>query len=108
MCIEDAAVLAELLADEKVDSYQGVEAAFEIYDAFRRPRGEFLVQTSRFMGEAYERRNKTTGDDLDKVRNELMGRNSMIHDVDVEQVCRNARAQLGGGVSEWTQGGATA
>lgn len=94
MCIEDAAVLAELLADEKVASYQDVETAFKIYDAVRKPRGEFLVQSSRFMGDAYERRNKATGDDLDKVKYELVARNSIIHNLDVEKMCQDARAEL--------------
>ena len=94
MCIEDAAVLAELLADENVFSYQDVETAFKIYDAVRKPRGEFLVQTSRFMGDAYERRNEATGDDLEKIKYELVARNSIIHNLDVEKMCRDARAEL--------------
>jgi len=94
MCIEDAAILAELLADESVVSYKDVEDVFSVYDAVRKPRGEFLVKTSRFIGEAYERRNEATGDDLNKVMDELVARNAVIHNVDVEQMCRDARAQL--------------
>ena len=94
MCIEDAAVLAELLADKNVKTYEDVEAAFSVYDAVRKPRGEFLVRTSRFMGEAYQSRNETTGNNLAKVRDEAVARNAVIHDVDVEQMCHDARGQL--------------
>ena len=95
MCIEDAAILAELLADKNVNTYADVEAAFSVYDAVRKPRGEFLVKTSRFMGDAYERRNEATGNDLNKVMDELVARNAVIHNVDVAQMCLDARAQLG-------------
>ena len=32
MCIEDAAVLAELLADARIKSYAKVEKAFAVFD----------------------------------------------------------------------------
>lgn len=94
MCIEDAAVLSELLSGESVVTYKDVEDPFSVYDAVRNPRGEFLVRSSRFMGEAYEKRNEATGDDLDKITNECQAKNSFIHNVDVQQMCQDARAQL--------------
>ena len=94
MCIEDAAILAELLADGKVKTYEDVEAAFSVYDAVRKPRGEFLFRSSRFMGEAYEKRNEATGKSFTKVRDEAAARSAVIHDVDVDQMCRDARALL--------------
>ena len=46
------------------------------------------------MGDAYERRNEATGDDLEKVKYELVARNSILHNLDVEKMCRDARAEL--------------
>ena len=94
MCIEDAAILAELLADENVKTYEDVQAAFSVYDAVRKPRGEFLFRSSRFMGEAYEKRNEATGKSFAKVRDEAAARSAVIHNVDVEQMCRDSRALL--------------
>lgn len=94
MAIEDAAILAELLADPSVKSYQDVEAAFSVYDAVRRPRGEYLVRSSRFMGESYDFREPTIGGDIAKACDELNARNAKIWYVDVPQMCRDARTQL--------------
>ncbi|KAF7334926.1 Salicylate hydroxylase [Mycena venus] len=52
--IEDSAFLAELLADERVKSTRDLEAVFATFDEARRERGNWLVKSSRFVGEADE------------------------------------------------------
>ncbi|KAL6243946.1 hypothetical protein RBB50_009380 [Rhinocladiella similis] len=57
-CIEDSAVLAELLADESVQTPQDLEAVFATFNAERKARGQWLVQASRHIGDCYEWRAK--------------------------------------------------
>ena len=93
MCIENGVILAELLADDKVRSYEDVEKAFAVCGVVRRPRGEFIVQSSRYMGECYEHRMAGVNTFAD-VESELLRRNAIIHDVDVPQMYEDARADL--------------
>ena len=94
-CIEDAAVMAELLADERVKTSAQIEAVFDAFDANRRERGQWLVQSSRFIGDTYEWRAPGVGDDLKKVEAEINRRNSIIGDFDVENGCVEALKELG-------------
>ena len=43
----------------------------------------FLGSDSIFMGDAYTRRKKATGDQLDKVKYQLMACSSILHNIDV-------------------------
>lgn len=95
MCIEDAAVLAELLADERIQTHADVEKAFAVYNEVRKPRGDALVQSSRFMGEAWDLRQSSLST-FAELEREIVKRNSVIHDVDVAQMCEDARAKLRG------------
>ncbi|KAM5358517.1 hypothetical protein ACJZ2D_015206 [Fusarium nematophilum] len=44
-CVEDAAVLAHILSDEKVTSRADIKYALEVYNLMRRERGNWLVQS---------------------------------------------------------------
>ena len=94
MCIEDAAILASLLADEKVGSFSDVESAFAVYDSVRRERGQWLVQSSQHIGNCYEWLAEGVGDDFSKVEAEINRRNGMIANVDVAAMCEDAQCQL--------------
>ena len=94
MCIEDSAVLAELLADETVTSNQTVEKALAVYDHVRRERGQWLVQSSRHIGDCYEWRGEGVGRDLKKIEDEINHRNGLIANVDVSAMCDEAKEQL--------------
>ena len=91
--------MAELLADDKVRSYEDLERAFAVYGVVRRPRGEFVVQSSRYMGECYEHRMAGVNIFAD-VESELLQINAIIHDVDVQQMYEDARVDLAARV-EW-------
>lgn len=95
MCIEDSAVLATMLADERVKSATDIEAVFTAFDACRRERGQWLVQSSRFIGDAYEWRAEGVGDDIKKIENEINRRNAIIGDVDIDKLCDDALVDLG-------------
>ena len=96
LCIEDSAVFAELLADRRVLTGEHLEALFATFDAVRRPRGNWLVQSSRRIGDCYEWRAEGVGSDFSKMEEEINRRNDVIggEDVDVSEMCKEARAKL--------------
>ena len=93
-CIEDAATLAELLADPEVQSSSDIDYVFTIYDDLRKERGQWLVESSRFIGDCYEWRGEGVGKDFSKIEAEINRRNAIIADFDVEESCRKARAKF--------------
>ncbi|KAF4783894.1 hypothetical protein HER10_EVM0001460 [Colletotrichum scovillei] len=70
ICVEDAAVMASLLADQTVRDSRGIEAAFAAFDASRRERGQWLIRESRRAGELYDLRTEHEKD-FDKLREEI-------------------------------------
>ena len=93
-CIEDSAVLAELLCHESVKSGSDLEAVFSTFDECRRERTQWLVQSSRFIGDCYEWRAKGAGEDFGRIEREINERNSIIADVDVAEMCKAALQTL--------------
>ncbi|KAI2776520.1 FAD/NAD(P)-binding domain-containing protein [Daldinia loculata] len=63
--LEDAAVLSHLLA--LVKTSDEIEAAFQIYEAIRRPRAQKVVQTSAEAGQIYTWQAPTIEDDMHKI-----------------------------------------
>ncbi|KAL4940838.1 hypothetical protein BDV06DRAFT_230098 [Aspergillus oleicola] len=94
-CIEDTAVLATLLSDPRVTSHSDLEAALSTFDAIRRERSQWLVESSRFLGDCYEWRAPGVGRDFAKIEREINTRNGIIYDFDVEWTCKEARELLG-------------
>ena len=90
-CIEDAAVLAALLdtARQKQDIRDNISksnllrAALDTYDAIRRERNQWLVESSRYVGEMYEWRDPGIGRDFAKIGHEIDWRSHRIWDFDV-------------------------
>ena len=71
-----------------------LEAVLATFDATRRERTQWLVQSSRFIGDAYEWRAPGVGDDLGRIEEEINRRNGIISNVDVEKMCAEAREEL--------------
>lgn len=96
MCIEDSAVMAELLADDAVNNSRDVEAVFSTFHDVRRERGQGLVHSSSRIGNVYEWRAEGVGSDFGKMEEEINWRNDVIggEDVDVGEMCRIARERL--------------
>lgn len=94
LCIEDAAVLAELLSDEHVTSKAHLEPVFATFDDERRARGQWLVQSSRRVGDCYEWRAEGVGKDFAKIEAEINERNAIIADVDMAKMCAKASRRL--------------
>jgi salicylate hydroxylase len=92
--IEDVAVLSSLLADDSVRGPQDLEAVFAAYDERRRPRTQWLVESSRRAADMYEWRDADTGIDFQRILSEINERQAYIWNVDVQAELSAARASL--------------
>jgi salicylate hydroxylase len=92
--IEDSAVMAELLGDDRVRTPKDIEAAFAAYDAIRRERGQWLVKSSRFMGDAVEGMNPEIGTNWEKVHREVVQRYDKILEIGMSKECERAKEDL--------------
>lgn len=86
--------MAELLADDAVKGGKDLEAVFATFHEVRKERGEFLVQTSRRIGDVYEWRAEGVGSDFAKMEEEINWRNAALGDVNVGEMCQSARSNL--------------
>lgn len=93
-CIEDAAILATLLADPQVKSTAQLEIVFAVYDAHRRERTQWLVRSSRRAGNLYEWLTRDVGRDFVKMERELSERLGHIWNFDLEDAVREATKDL--------------
>lgn len=89
--IEDAHVLAELLGDPKAISSEHVVAAFQAYDAVRRPRSQRVVSTSAENAYLLCLRLEGVGDDEEKLKKTLQERLRWLWDLDVQDQTERAR-----------------
>jgi salicylate hydroxylase len=94
MCIEDSAVLAEMLSLPEVEDSRSIELAFAKFDKLRRERGNALVLSSERQGNLYEWLIPGIGSDFSKIKHEMETRNSRIMDVNVQQMCDEAKKAL--------------
>lgn len=92
MCIEDVAVLAELLGDAGVTDTTGLRAAFAAFDACRRGRDQWLVASSRRAADLYELRAR--GRDFAAIADEVRARQAYIWDIDLDAAIAAAREDL--------------
>lgn len=90
--IEDAHVLAELLADTHVTSPEQVALAFQAYDAVRRERSQRVVTSSKenmnLLCLCYE----GIGDDGDKLKETWHERFRWLWDIDIQEQAEKARS----------------
>ena len=92
-CIEDAAVLAALVESVSVGTVESAKgnagrlrAAFEAYNGIRLERAQWLVESSRFVGEMYEWRDPEIGRDAARCSQEIDWRSHKIWDYDVDKM----------------------
>ena len=93
-CIEDAAVMCELLADQRVKEggRKGIEAAFKAFSDSRIERANWLVQSSRRSGDMYEWR--VHGDDAAKIEAECKERDEKIWNSQISDMIEEGRQAL--------------
>ncbi|CRG87724.1 salicylate hydroxylase [Talaromyces islandicus] len=74
--IEDSALIAELLADELVRTSRGIEADLATYEV-RRDRDQWLVESSRFVGNTHVGLIPEIGTDYNKIHQEIKERGTL-------------------------------
>ena len=96
--IEDALALAEVLVaaaeavgTSELERHKMIEKALQCYNDIRIERTQWLVESSRILGELYEWQNKETGRDPEKSKEEVRWRSHKIWDYDVEEMVRSVR-----------------
>ncbi|OKL61229.1 hypothetical protein UA08_03486 [Talaromyces atroroseus] len=99
-CIEDSAVLATLLlaAVETRADKEGkdipFESVFAAFDASRRERSQWLVQSSRFIGDCYQWRAEGVDRDFVRMEEEINRRVGIVSTFDVMDACEKAKEDL--------------
>ena len=93
LCIEDAAVLASLLAHEKVYAGTGIKAALAAFDKSRRERAQWVVQKSRRGGDLYELQTEI-GNDFEKIALELKETLAVIWEFSIDDAIEGALVDL--------------
>ncbi|KAF5553670.1 salicylate hydroxylase [Fusarium mexicanum] len=94
LCIEDAAVLASILAYDTVRAGADIEAAFSAFDRSRRERAQWVVQKSRRAGQLFERQTEIGGD-FGRIFDELEETLPTIWDYDIDGAIKTASIELG-------------
>lgn len=98
MGVEDALVICELLAglgagSDEVQPGQ-LAAALRAYSDVRIPRTQWLVESSRQVGDMYQWRYGPTGRDAARMKDEFVQRQRKIWDFDPEEMVEGARVEL--------------
>lgn len=92
--IEDAHVLAELLGDPRVTEAKHVVAAFQGYDAVRRPRSQKVVTTSKENADLLCLCLDGVGDDEERLKQTFQERLRWLWDVNVEEQVEKAKRAM--------------
>ncbi|KAH8812066.1 putative salicylate hydroxylase [Xylogone sp. PMI_703] len=90
--IEDAHVLAELLADSRVATAEHVAAAFQAYDRVRRPRSQRVVTSSKENADLLCLCYEGVGDDEERLKETWNERYQWLWDVDIPEQAEMARS----------------
>ena len=91
-CLEDALILSHLLG--KATDVSQLDAAFEVYDAICRPRGQEIVRTSNEAGHLYTLTHAECGEDITKVVTNANQRFQWIWTHDLEADIKRAEEQF--------------
>lgn len=92
--IEDAHVLAELLADDRVHTSQDCVAAFQAYDEVRRPRSQQVVSSSKENSFLLCLCKEGIMDDGPTLVRSFETRFKWLWNIDVEKQAQNAIASM--------------
>ncbi|XPS95368.1 hypothetical protein M3J09_004659 [Ascochyta lentis] len=102
--IEDCLALVELL--QIVSSYPrisrptAVRGALRVYNNMRYDRSQWIMDTSRVIGEIYEFQHPECGSNHEKIAQEIQNRSHRIWDYDVDAMVHDSLDQFGGAMKE--------
>lgn len=97
--VEDALVLATVLekagndlisGDNSISKSAALSAAFKTYDSICRERGQWLVESSRYMAELFQGSVPDVGDDFDKFKEQVQERSHKVWFFDWNDMVRRA------------------
>jgi salicylate hydroxylase len=98
--IEDAAVLAALITASATSIQESnktkaeiLRVAFATYNSIRLERSQWVVESSRILGQLYEWQDPHAGSDPKKCAEEVRWRSHKIWDYDVESMIREAEKE---------------
>lgn len=104
--VEDCLALAVLLdiasKQTKIDRPTAVCAALQVYNKVRYERSQWIMDTSRVIGEIYEFQNPECGTDHAKIAREIHDRSHKIWDYDVDAMVTDTLSQFGTSMKEAT------
>ncbi|KAL9054087.1 MAG: hypothetical protein Q9162_004344 [Coniocarpon cinnabarinum] len=110
MAIKDAYILGELMGHAK-SLGSSLQTAFRAFDLVRRPRTQYIVDTSREAANVWSFNRPGIDGDLDKMRLEVEGRSNYVWQWDDEKELREGRklveAQRFGGGEQWRSSAAS-
>ncbi|OBT39595.1 hypothetical protein VE00_10799 [Pseudogymnoascus sp. WSF 3629] len=98
MGVEDALVLVSVLETALskaggLSKTKAVSAALQAYSTVRLERSQWLVRSSREMGDIYEWRHPATGSDPAKIKADIESRSRNLWDFDVGRMVAEAKAE---------------
>jgi salicylate hydroxylase len=73
---------------------RGLEMAFQAFDVVRRPRSQWLVQSSRRAADVYEGRNPQLGTDWDAIKKDILERQAIIWEADIHKMVSDGISEL--------------
>lgn len=96
MGVEDILVLVSVLETalsgrKELSKAEAVTVALQAYSAARLERSQWLVSSSRDMGEIYQWRYQATGSDPEMIKSEIESRSKKIWDFDVGRMVAEAK-----------------
>ncbi|KAH8689527.1 salicylate 1-monooxygenase sala [Talaromyces proteolyticus] len=102
--VEDALALSRLLElvtesmekGGRASKQEALTAAFAAFDAVRRERTQWFVGSSRMICNVYELNNAETGNDMDKIYEEIKWRSHKIWHFDIDGMLRQVEDQYKG------------
>lgn len=71
-----------------------MDAVFAAFDASRRERDQWLVQSSRRAADVYEWRNAELGRDFDRMHRDMVERQAYIWGIDMDKELEDALLDL--------------
>jgi len=84
----------EIKKNRALQKSEVIQAAFAAFDASRRPRTQWLVQSSRRVSDLYEWRADGVGRDIAKIHQELEWRCNTVWQADVPEMVEEARREF--------------
>lgn len=99
-CLTLSALLEAVSRQPRLNQSATVRTALQVYNNVRYERSQWLVDSSRIIGDVYEWRDPECGSNHKKIAHEIYTRSHKVWDYDVDAMVENALDQFRRGVKE--------